>query len=48
MKICNQGATRIEISFPEIRKNDISVVESLDINRDFVLKFIKLLVNKNA
>ena len=43
----NQGA-RIEIAFPESRKNDISVAESLDINKEFVLKFVKLFLSKNS
>ena len=35
----NQGV-RIEISFPESKKNDISVVESLDINKNVAHKNI--------
>lgn len=41
-KLCiNNNATKIEISFPEIIKNDISVIESLNLNRAFVLEYIK-------
>eukprot|EP01035_Chromulina_nebulosa_P027216 gene27216-35752_t len=44
--VSSTQGVRIEISFPESKKNDISVVESLDINKDFVLKFIQLLLGK--
>ena len=41
-KLCiNNNITKIEISFPEIIKNDISVIESLNLNRAFVLEYIK-------
>ena len=41
-KLCiNNNVTKIDISFPEIIKNDISVIESLNLNRAFVLEYIK-------
>lgn len=41
-KLCiNNKITKIEISFPEIINNDISVTESLNLNRAFVLEYIK-------
>lgn len=37
-----------EIAFPESRKNDISVIESLEINQDFALQFARRLANDKS
>jgi len=39
--LTNKKPARIEISFPENRKNDISVTESLDVNTYFSLQFAR-------
>jgi len=41
VSLTNIKPARIEISFPENRKNDISVTESLDVNTDFALQFTR-------
>ena len=43
-----KGITLIEVAFPENRKNDISVTESLDTNRAFSFEYARLLSKETS
>lgn len=48
VKIIKEKGSLIEISFPESRKSDVSVVETLEINKDFAFQFASSLANNKV